>query len=69
MAKVEIDVDEAVEKLLAKKDRKIAKLEQEGAVLVAALDRKKQQWEAIRELRDKVVETAYAIDSYFGDDD
>lgn len=68
MAQVTVDIEEVVAKEIEKRDRKIVKLEKRVAELEGALNRSKDKWAAIQTLRETVVDTAYAIDSYYQED-
>lgn len=68
MGKIEVDYDEVMGKELEKRDRKIAKLEKELAEVRIALERHRTKAKALSELKEKVVESAYAIDSYYQDE-
>jgi hypothetical protein len=65
---ISISVEEAVAKELRKRDTRIAKLEAELVRLTNENKLWRERFTAIKILRHTIVDAAYAVDDYFGDE-
>jgi len=68
MPEISIDIDEAVAKEIAKRDRKIQRLEAELAKAKIKAKRLQEELVRIDEVRTAIVNAAYWIEPVFNDD-
>ena len=68
MPEISVSVDDAVARELGKRDRKIATLEGKLAKLESEKQDALDRLTALQNVRNVIVEAAYTLDSYFGDD-
>lgn len=66
MTEITIDVGEIATKEIAKRDRKIERQQAKITELENKVKRLETAFKEIKELRDQIVSTAYAVDDYFG---
>lgn len=66
--KLEIDIDDVAAKEIAKKDRKIERLQNDLKIALAEAEKWKSRWREVRELEQQIMRTAETCGWWYDDD-